>query len=392
MVQLSRLQLRRYYERAFGAIVPQPDASEVDTFETYYALTRIGQPTLSAAAAAARSKRPDFIAAAGRLAADRESSDERSFGAATVFRRRKSLDLGAEVSRDVAFLLLDRIVSISGWDAVGAWSSLARVDCVASGAASVARIRVPKPLERLTSKSCSPELLDTLIAIFQARTLRVEHVAETTLTLSRIVGRNERLTDLFVAAPRITGVKALANRPLERLWLENVAVDTPLRDVVGSLAALTELTVLTETPFGPALVERASSLRRLRVPAFDAYRAEWIDYAAGHPGVACEFHPVKESAFRGKVASEEVHRGVVILRVGAKKTPTFEIADNIAGDVLGRDDIDNHALRDVLEREARASRRRLEVSSEGDNLVVRGGRLEDLKWAIDQVLAAFGRQ
>src|SRR6185369_17060651 len=101
-----------------------PDPSNAATFDEYYTLATIGHANLSAAAAAAESRRPEFIKAAESYVRQQEiPKASSSSGNATTFRRRPSLDLRKAVSdRKIRFLLLDRIVSVLGWEVVKQWS------------------------------------------------------------------------------------------------------------------------------------------------------------------------------------------------------------------------------------------------------------------------------
>ena len=103
-----------------------------------------------------------------------------------------------------------------------------------------------------------------------------------------------------------------------------------------------------------------------------------------------QFSPVKEPlSTLPRVEIEEIYRGVDILRVQKGKKIYFQIAANLAGELLQSDSLNNHDVRDFVETAAKAARKRIEVDSSSDEVIIRSPKVETLRWCIDQIVDHF---
>jgi len=194
-----------------------------------------------------------------------------------------------------------------------------------------------------------------------------------------------------VFAGFVRNLRYLERLPLKRLVLSNVEVDDEFRRLLTAHKdSLSELCLENEKPFSPDAITQLSmpnSLRLFKIPGYVEYRSEWIDFAVSHPHISFDFDSVKEPFKKmPKVEVVEIYRGVDILKLQKGKKVSFEVWGNLAGDLLKSEEMDNHDLGDLVRSIATKEKKKVEVSSSADELVIQTTRMEDSKWCIDRIL------
>lgn len=86
----------------------------------------------------------------------------------------------------------------------------------------------------------------------------------------------------------------------------------------------------------------------------------------------------------------ELYQGIDILRIAKGRQAAFEIAADLAQDILGSAGMDNGELEHRLQALAKQAGQKAQWSSEGDGLVVRAKDIETCRWVIDCVHAMRG--
>jgi uncharacterized protein YheU (UPF0270 family) len=382
--------LRRYHEASYGQQQAGPDAFLGATFEEYYLLMRTQYSKISRRRAAEMSERAEFRELAARLppeaAEDEESPNTPS---RSVFIRQKpELDLSsAKLDQDVTVLVLDRIKSITGWEALRQAGRLGTLSLTVCGTPPEKPLRPPVAVERVELIGCSKNCVELILQSTRAQQVRLLYEEPSALQLELLQG-HDRLEELDVDSGMTRGLKFLEPLALKVLSLSGVVPDQALKRVLAARArTLEELTLSSHEPFGPSLLPKCPSLRRLTVPAYDEFRAEWVEWAVTHPRVACRFPKLQAPSKRPVVQLAEVYRGVDILRIRKGKQIAFEVASNLVEDVLDREDMDNGELEDKMRALAKKDKRKAEWSSESDTFVMRAKDIETCRWLIDAVHA-----
>ena len=382
--------LRRYYEAAYGTQVADEDAFKGATFDEYYQLKRIQFPTISRRKAAEKSERREFRKLADGLPPDPPRVEEvpPHF---YMIERKPELELAsAQIGADVQNLALDRIKSIKGWKGLRRLGHLKLLSLTLCGSAAEEPLVPPVLLDSVDLGSCSPDCVEMVFRSTVAREVQILHEDSSPLSLNLLRG-HVGLERLWVDAPLLHGLGVLKQLPVKRLSLSGIAPGQELKGVLEARSAsLVQLGLVCDEPFGPAVLPKLPELQRLRVPGYEQFRSEWIDWAVAHPQVACEFISVPEPSKRPVVQLAELYREVDILRVTKGKQVVFEIAANLVEDVLDSEELDNGELEDKVKALAKKAGKKAQWSSESDTFVVQAKDLDTCRWVIDSVYAMRG--
>ncbi|MET0402468.1 MAG: hypothetical protein ABW123_08695 [Cystobacter sp.] len=386
--------LKRYHEASYGEQEAGPEAFLGATFEEYYLLRRIQYPQISRRRAAEMSDLLEFRKLADRLPAEGTKVEEpsKSPSRSVLLRQKAELDLSSvKLTQDVTVLALDRVKSITGWEALRQAGRLEALSLTVCGTPPQEPLNPPVAVKNLYLLGCSKNCVELVFQSTRAQQIRLLYEEPSALSLELLKG-HERLEELDVDSGMTRGLKYLEPLPLKVLGLSGIVPDAALKRLLEARArALEELTLTSHEPFGPSLLPRFPSLRRLSVPAFDGFREEWVKWAVDHPQVACRFPKLDAPAKRPVMQLAEVYRGVDILRIRKGKQTAFEVASNLVEDVLDTDDMDNGELEDKMRALAKKNKRQAEWSSEGDTFVMRAKDLETCRWLIDSVHALAAR-
>ncbi len=377
--------LRRYHEATYGDRPLTAEALEGVTFEEYVSLRRIHFPEMSAWRAAIEAPVAGFRARAKEL--DRDAREPPPQPIFATLARQPQVDLAAaleDIDPQVERLLLDRLVSVTGWTALRSLRSLD--DLAVALCASTDRRAADPPIElrRLSLTECPTGIMRVVLRSTRAREIDIAYPQATVLDAVALASQHDA-EDVALSAPLVHRVAHLAALPLRTLRLGRVEPDDELRQLLASLApSLEVLRLATTRPFGPELLPDLPTLTRLQVPGTEETRGAWIDYALDHPEVGCRFPrfeppPANEAA----VTIHEIYRAVDILQATKGQKTSYEIALDLASEIEGFTG-DNGDLEDQLAALAKGARKRgLKWSSEADTLVVRATKPETLRWLVD---------
>lgn len=382
--------LRQYHETSYAEQDADEAAFKGATFDEYYQLKRIRFSTISRRKAAEQSERPEFQKLAEGMPPDppRERTVLPHF---CMIERKPELELtSAKIGADVQNLTLSRIKSLTGWKGLRRLARLDRLNLTLCGSATEEPLVPPVPVGRLELASCGPDCVEMALRSTAAREMQILHEEPSPLPLSLLRGHTG-LEGLWIDATLLHGLGVLKQLPVKRLSLSGIA---PGQELKGALEArsesLVQLGLVCDEPFGPALLPELPALQRLRVPGYEQFRSEWIDWAVAHPQVACEFVPVPTPSKRPVVQLAELYREVDILRVTKGKQVVFEIAADLVEDVLDTDELDNGELEDKVKALAKKAGKKAQWSSESDTFVVQAKDLDTCRWVIDSVYAMRG--
>ncbi|HYO71061.1 MAG TPA: hypothetical protein VEU33_33775 [Archangium sp.] len=382
--------LRQYYEASYGQQVADDEAFKGATFDEYYQLKRIQFPAISRRRAAEKSSRREFRKLADGMPPD-PPSESGVLPHFCMIERKPELDLAsAQIGEDVQNLVLDRIKLITGWKGLRRLARLELLGLTMCGSVPEEPLVPPVQMGRVELGSCEPDCVDTVLRSTSARKIQLLHEKPSSLSLGLLRGHIE-LEELWIDATLLHGIGILKLFPLKHLYLSGVAPGQELRGVLEARAeSLVEFGLVCDEPFGPALLPELPVLQRLRVPGYEQFRPEWIDWAVAHPQVACDFISVPAPSKRPVVQLAELYREVDILRVTKGKQVVFEIAANLVEDVLDTDELDNGELEDKVKALAKKAGKKAQWSSESDTFVVQAKDLDTCRWVIDSVYAMRG--
>ncbi|ATB37720.1 hypothetical protein CYFUS_003145 [Cystobacter fuscus] len=382
--------LRQYYEASYGVQVSDEEAFKGATFDEYYQLKRIQFPAITRRRAAEKSERPEFQKLAAEMPPDPPDKNP-VLPHFCMIERKPELDLAsAKIGEDVQNLTLSRIKSITAWKGLRRLERLERFSLSLCGSASEAPLVPPVLAVLVNLGSCAPECVEMVLRSTDAQKIRILHEEPSALSLSLLRG-HARLEELVIDASLLHGLGVLKSLPLKRLYLSGVAPGQEVRGILEERSKLlAELGLVCDEPFGPSVLPDLPSLERLKVPGYEQFRSEWIDWAVANPKVACEFIPVPEQSKRPTVQLAEVYRDVDILRVAKGKQQLFEVAANLVEDILDTDDIDNGELEDRVKALAKKAGKKAQWSSESDTFVMQAKDLDTCRWLIDSVYELRG--
>lgn len=382
---ISSKALRQYHEAAYGQQDVPASAFKDLGFEEYYQLMRIKFPQISQRRAAEMSEWEAFRCLASRLPEDppEEPQVRPRF---LMLERKQVLDLfSVEIGSGVEDLALDRIKLITGWEGLRLPARLKRLTLTVCGASAAPPLAPPVPVEHIDLIGCSPACVKVVLGSTVAQSLQLLNEDLTPVNLA-LLRAHHHLTALWLEAPIAQGVKYIESLPLKRLRLSGLMMDMTLRHVLEARSkSLESLGLSCLAPFGPFALPELPALRSLEVPAYENFRAEWIEWAVAHPQVACSFPPLDVPAKRPLVELEEVYRNVAILRIKKGKQVKYEVAANLVEEVLETDSLDNGKLEDMLKPLAKQTGQRLEWASESDTLVVQAKDIKSCRWVVDSV-------
>jgi hypothetical protein len=381
--------LRRFYESSWqGGMAPER-LYEGATFEEYYALERVRYPRISRNTAAKNAPFDAFRALAGKWPPQPPP-------VAPVLRnvhlaRRPAVDLRSEaIDPGTERLVLDRIKSISGWDALSRFARLRTLLIVLSGAEAPAVPPARAEVDSVEFLDCTMTCLRAGLSATSARSVSFS-VPGTPVNLSCLEG-HRNLRELTAGASLVRGMERLARWPLMVLDAGLVEVDDAFRTGVAALSgSLARLAVSSRVPFAPDMLpdlDGFSQLRRVEVSTYGmAYYDDWIAYALARPAIDFVFRPIVDGEQDQGTPLEEVYRGLDILRVRRRRSTVFEVSGDLAADLGEQNNAD---LEERLQGIAREAHRQVFWSSESGTFVAQAKDVATCRWLIDEIHALIG--
>ncbi|MGA7832813.1 MAG: hypothetical protein WCA21_17790 [Terracidiphilus sp.] len=376
--------LRRFYESCWqGGMTPEQLYDGV-SFDEYYALERVRYPQISRNTAAKNAPFDAFRALASTYSP--EARPEVPALCNTHLSRRTALDLRNEaIDPHTERLVLDRIQSVTGWDALARFTRLHALVAILSGADTPA---VPLPraeVESVEILDCTLPCLRTILRSTSCGSLRFSAPDEI-VNLSFLDGHTH-LRELAAGASLLRGMERLMKWPLTSLDAGMVEVDDALRTGVAAQAgSLTRLAISSASPFSPQMLpelDRFSKLGRVEVSIYEmAFCEEWIAYAMAHPAIDFVFLRIVEDGKARGASLQEVYRGFDILRVGQGKTAVYEVSGEMAAE-LGAEN--NSDVEEHLQRIAAKAHQPLFWSSESGTFVAQATDVTICRWLIDEI-------
>jgi hypothetical protein len=232
---------------------------------------------------------------------------------------------------------------------------------------------------------CKPRFVESLLASADMTELTVYAWGKETLDLSPLAGA-KRPRRIWAQAVAVTGIGALAGLPLHQLEVGRVEVDAELQAVlVGAGKTLTRLALRTNRPIAPEALplDRLRALEQLEVSGYGSQRVAWITWAVAHPRIGCTFEPPPEDSREPEIEVAEIYRDVAIHSLAKGKKRSYEVSADLAEQIGYRGS--NGDLEDALRATARATRKKIDWSSEADTFVAQAQDVATCRWLIDQI-------
>jgi len=300
-----------------------------------------------------------------------------------IFRRLPKVDLAEALANpESSWLLLDRILDVTGWKRLPQLGRLDRITLVNCATSEAAPEGGRVETDALYVHTLSPACLRAIAGMADAVEVTIWHFETPVLDLS-VLRHVSRLRNLFLHCGIATGFGQLSAAKLERLHVSNVAVDDEFRNVLASSReTLTQLWLANNEPLRPEDLPVLPKLKELRVPSHPETLDTWRAWRAAHPDVVLKFQTVAPpSATLPATAIAEIHRDAAIMRVTTGTKISYESWGDFTR--LSRIKGNNHDVRAWLEKAAAKAKRKVKVHSEADELGVTAARIEDIRWAID---------
>ncbi len=304
-----------------------------------------------------------------------------------LIRGRKELDLReVELLPGVRSLILDRIRTLNGWEGLRRLECLTHLSFTLCGTNDNFSISPLVSVDELRIVSGTSNLLKVLLQSVQAKNIYIDHENSATVDLS-LLKEPTQLESLTIFCGIVRGLAAIQDAPIRELYVSNIHIDEKFGELLSARAnTLESLTILNARPFGPDFLKPLRSLKRFTIPGDLEYRDVWIRFAVENPFIGCRFIRRESVSSKTKhVKPEEIYRGIDILQITTLEKTYFQIASNVADEILDQESLDNEIIEDKLKLAARRNRKRIRWSSELDALVAQTEDLNTCRWIIDQV-------
>ena len=383
--------LEAYYRDLFGADVPSSKAFQDATFEEYYTLIRRIFPKISRWNAAKRSKIPELNRMAQTFTPDPAppvGKEKKPKRIRAVFRRKPAVDLAQEaLPEGLQSILLDRIKEVKNIGVLAHKNQLEDIRALFCGSSGCERPEKAVPIQELYLIGPQHDLMRTIVSTFQPVKLTLEYKDRSVFDL-RWLPISPAMVNLWIWAGIVKHVECLASSAIANLMLSNVVLDDVFRTSLQSLhASLQCLRLHNNDPFLPSALPPLNSMEALvqvTVPAYPAYKAEWIDFAVSHPGIDFRLpSPDHVVTAKPEIRLCELYRNVDILLEKKGRSLNYLICINFAGDILGQEG-SNHEIADDLKQLAAQNKKRITIHSSSDELTIHAKKIEDCKWAVDR--------
>ncbi|EMN82755.1 hypothetical protein LEP1GSC106_1140 [Leptospira interrogans serovar Grippotyphosa str. UI 12764] len=346
--------LQKYHETTYGGLPLSAEAIADATFEEYYALYRLEYPKVSRWRAAMS----DFRSLTSQFKPDMKSPLQ----------------------------MLDWPQLIRGWEGLRRLECLTHLSFTLCGTNDNFSISPLVSVDELRIVSGTSNLLKVLLQSVQAKNIYIDHENSATVDLS-LLKEPTQLESLTIFCGIVRGLAAIQDAPIRELYVSNIHIDEKFGELLSARAnTLESLTILNARPFGPDFLKPLRSLKRFTIPGDLEYRDVWIRFAVENPFIGCRFIRRESVSSKTKhVKPEEIYRGIDILQITTLEKTYFQIASNVADEILDQESLDNEIIEDKLKLAARRNRKRIRWSSELDALVAQTEDLNTCRWIIDQV-------